>query len=223
MNGTTRAVLRGTPIVAASIGATVGTYGLTDGLRHPAAAAYGDLLVALAAWTLVVGAGWAAVVCSAAVLEAASSGRLALTSCLGCSGRARRPLLAGLGVVLAGGGALAAGPVSAVPAPYDSGRSGQDGGPGLALPVPARPTGAAYAGPRRHVVRPGESLWRLCQQRAPTAAAHVVGRLVENTYLANRRVIGPDPDLIHPGQRLVLPRRRHPANPPHPDPERETP
>ena len=46
-------------------------------------------------------------------------------------------------------------------------------------------------------VRPGDSLWRLSQRRSPAlASTQDVARLVEHTYRANRRVIGPDPDLI---------------------------
>jgi nucleoid-associated protein YgaU len=75
--------------------------------------------------------------------------------------------------------------------------------------VPARPTGAAYAVPRqRIVVEPGDSLWRLAQARSPRASPQHVADLVARTYRANRRTIGPDPDLIHPGQRLRVPQQR---------------
>lgn len=76
--------------------------------------------------------------------------------------------------------------------------------PGTVLPVPARPVDGRppEAGPRSPrvapaatvVVRPGDTLWAL-------AAGHAWRRL----HAANRGVIGPDPDLIHPGTRLVLP------------------
>ncbi len=198
MNNTIRSLLRGTPLVAASIAASVVAFRQTAAWRLAATRTFDDLLVAGAAWAMVLAAGWAAVVLAAAVIEVASSGRVALTSRLGCPGVARRALLSALGVVLAGGAALAAAPVSATPTPSSP-----------TLPVPVRPTGSAYSEPRLHVeVRPGDSLWRLSRQRAPRAPARDLARLVERTYLANRPVIGPDPDLIRPGQRLVLPRPR---------------
>lgn len=62
------------------------------------------------------------------------------------------------------------------------------------------------------VVRPGDCLWAITARelRDPTAArvsAHWPG-----WWRANRRVIGSDPNLIHPGQRLRRPGptpRRH--------------
>jgi nucleoid-associated protein YgaU len=181
---------------------------------------FGDLLVVGATWALCLAGVWAALIVAAAVVEVVSSGGLALTSRLGCPAPARRALLAGLGVVLASGGAVVAGPVSAAPAPFGQGAAGQaagDQGRGqFGLPVPARPTGSAYPLPRQRVeVQPGDSLWRLSQQRSPaTASTQDVARLVERTYRSNRRVIGPDPDLIHPGQRLRIPTQRR-STPPH--------
>lgn len=186
---------------------------------------FGDLLVTGATWTLALGAAWAVLICAAAVAEVLSDGRLALTSRLGCPASARRALLAGLGVVLASGGAVVAGPVSAAPAPSDSSRTGQRGeqrdGPLSGLSVPARPTGSAHAVPPQRVVvevQPGDCLWRLSQARAPARASmQDVARVVARTYRANRDVIGPDPDLIQPGQHLRIPhqRRDDPNEPAH--------
>jgi nucleoid-associated protein YgaU len=164
---------------------------------------FGDLLVTGATWALVVGAAWAALIVSAAAVEVLSSGRLALTARLGCPAAARRALLAGLGIVLASGGAVVAGPVSAAPAPLGT-RTG------LGLPVPARPTGSAYAVPPQRVeVRPGDCLWGLARERSRgTASEQDVARLVARTYRANRTIIGADPDLIRPGQRLHFPLQR---------------
>ena len=50
----------------------------------------------------------------------------------------------------------------------------------------------------RYVVRPGDSL-------SSIAAARAVRGGWRALYAANRRVIGPDPDVIHPGTVLVLP------------------
>lgn len=81
--------------------------------------------------------------------------------------------------------------------------------PTASSPSPAAMrTGAAPEGsPTVHVVRPGDSLWHI-------AASHADGRtpaeqhaLVTEIHEANRQVIGSDPDLIVPGQELVLPAR----------------
>ena len=177
--------------------------------------AFDELLVTGATWALALGAAWALLVLAAAVVEVVSDGRLALTTRLGCPATLRRVLLAGLGVVLASGGAVAVVPVAAAPAPF-SPRSGAGALDSSGLPVPARPTGAAYSLPRqRVVVEPGDNLWSLCHDHAGRrTATQDVARLVERTYRANRREIGPDPDLIHPGQRLRIPQQRpHPPTP----------
>jgi LysM repeat protein len=162
-----------------------------------------ELLVSGATWALALGAVWALVIVAAATLEVASSGRWAMTERVGCPPPVRRALLAGLGLVLAGSGAVVAGPVSAAPAPLGNGTRA-----GLGLPVPVRPTGSVPAARRHRVeVRPGDSLWRLSEQHATTASPQDVARLVDRTYRANRAVIGPDPDLIHPGQELRVPRQ----------------
>jgi hypothetical protein len=82
----------------------------------------------------------------------------------------------------------------------------------------ARPTGSAPVAlvsppPRRHVspaagivVRAGDSLWTLAARRlGPGASAAEIAVAWPRLYAANRAVIGTDPDLIHPGQRLVPP------------------
>lgn len=88
---------------------------------------------------------------------------------------------------------------------------------GLPLPVlptvPRRgPAGstAAPAGPAGSlpvlVVAPGDSLWSLAAAHlGPTAPAAEVDTLWRRWYAANRQVIGPDPHLLLPGQRLRVP------------------
>lgn len=121
-------------------------------------------------------------------------------------------------VLLACGTTLAAG--LAVPASADPGLAD----PGLAgLPLPDRATGdaapPATAAPATPValtppaarsapatVRRGDSLWVLAAaQLGPDARPTEVDRQWRRLYDLNRPAIGPDPDLIHPGQQLRLP------------------
>ncbi len=61
---------------------------------------------------------------------------------------------------------------------------------------------------RRHhalVVRPGDTLWALAEQDLPAPATdRQVSARWRAVYRRNRGVIGPDPDLIRPGQVLKL-------------------
>lgn len=56
------------------------------------------------------------------------------------------------------------------------------------------------------VVQSGDSLWAIARARMGSSA-HVAATTheVDRWYAANREVIGDDPDLIHPGQRLDPP------------------
>jgi nucleoid-associated protein YgaU len=68
---------------------------------------------------------------------------------------------------------------------------------------------------RVHVVQAGDTLWAIADARLHRAAPAEVARLVARIHRANRDVIGADPDLIEPGQRLALPALPHPRLP-HP-------
>ena len=61
----------------------------------------------------------------------------------------------------------------------------------------------------RHVVAPGECLWRIAEQHLDAAGPPPddagIARAVTAWWSANSEVIGPDPDLIHPGQVLLAP------------------
>jgi hypothetical protein len=72
----------------------------------------------------------------------------------------------------------------------------------LGRPGPADPP------PRTVVVRSGDTLWGLADATlAHGASPSAVNDRWHHIYRANRAVIGADPDLIQPEQRLRLPRR----------------
>ena len=56
--------------------------------------------------------------------------------------------------------------------------------------------------PRTHVVAAGESLWSIAGDLTDSGISQA--ELVETIYADNRDAIGPDPDLIMPGQRLEI-------------------
>ena len=88
------------------------------------------------------------------------------------------------------------------------------------LPVPDRPWGAAprttRTEPERVLVRGGDSLWAIAARHlaAQCAADHAsppgqaeIAATWPRWFELNHARIGDDPDLIHPGTRLVVPRR----------------
>lgn len=84
---------------------------------------------------------------------------------------------------------------------------------GLPMPVlPASPPAAeppAEPRPRIVVVARGDCLWSIARQLLPPKASNRdVSEEAAALYAANRAVIGPDPDLIFPGTRLVAPKGR---------------
>ncbi len=54
-------------------------------------------------------------------------------------------------------------------------------------------------------VLPGDSLWRIAARDLGEASDAQIAAAWPRWYAANRAVIGPDPDLIHPGQVLTRP------------------
>src|SRR3954451_4988218 len=80
------------------------------------------------------------------------------------------------------------------------------------LPLPDRTTGSARTTPalRTHgdtvVVHRGDSLWSISSRLLAGAATDArVTRTWHRLHRANRARIGPDPDRILPGTRLVVP------------------
>lgn len=100
-------------------------------------------------------------------------------------------------------------PVPTTPSPLSSAAPSAPSRPGPAtagVPPLMTPATGTSSAPAPVVVEPGDCLWRIAADYlgdAPDDAA--VDRAWRRWYAANRRVVGADPDLIHPGQRLVPP------------------
>jgi len=76
----------------------------------------------------------------------------------------------------------------------------------IAAPAPQPQRSTRPALTTRLVVHPGDSLWSLAaRQLGPRATAARIASTWPRLYAANRRAIGADPNLIHPGQQLVPP------------------
>lgn len=131
----------------------------------------------------------------------------------------RQATVLALGLSVATGGASAAADVGPVP----SGRPDRAVTVSSSLALPGRATAridvdwpvgpATAAAPARRTVTvaPGECLWDLAAtQLGPGATNAQIAAEWQRWYAANRSVIGPDPDLIHPGQRLVSPEPHRP-------------
>jgi len=108
----------------------------------------------------------------------------------------RRVVLAACGMALAG----------ALAAPSYAGSDRPSPDPISGLPFPERAQGPARPVDRPFVVRPGDSLWALAERDVgnPATDRRVSDRW-HAIYHRNRGVIGPDPDLIQPGQVLKIP------------------
>jgi nucleoid-associated protein YgaU len=173
----------------------VGTLGTT----------FDALLVRGAVLALGVAALWLAAVVLAVAVEARTGGRLRFAERTGCPRVLRLWLLALFIAMFAG----------VAPAQASEHRSRPEHDPrsatmleGLQLPDRAEAT----TSPRVVVVRPGDTLWRIAsdqlrhaRSRSPVPTIAAVATEVARLHAANHDVIGPDPDLIRPGQRLTIP------------------
>jgi LysM repeat protein len=73
------------------------------------------------------------------------------------------------------------------------------------VPRPVAPPGAMSPG-AVVVVAPGDTLWAIAAAHLPpTHGAADVARAWPRWYVRNRPVVGPDPALLRPGERLVAP------------------
>ena len=193
-------------------------------VRPGAAGTFADLLVAVSALALVVAAVRLWVVTTVTVGQVLRGGvapeqrgatrRLVLAAC----GAA---LVVGAGVPTAsateGDDALVglslpdravSSATSEPPAP--PGPPGQLPGTRPAPSSPAPPAPGPQARPV-HVVQPGESLWSIASATSPVDGD--VDARWRAIWAANRDVVGQDPHLIHPGQRLRLPQDTTGARP----------
>lgn len=81
------------------------------------------------------------------------------------------------------------------------------------VPDEANPAGGEIAespgGSRRYRVRPGDSLWAIACRELSADGTKPTDREIDAHWRAiyrdNRRIVGSDPNLIFPGQNLVLP------------------
>jgi nucleoid-associated protein YgaU len=66
------------------------------------------------------------------------------------------------------------------------------------------------------VVKTGDSLWSIAAaELGPNATAEAIAGRWPQWYEANRQLIGPNPNLIIPGQVLNPPAPSHPVPPTH--------
>jgi hypothetical protein len=163
---------------------------------RPRLAPFDAWLTWLCAVATALCAAWGWLVTSVVVLEALS-GPSRRTPAPGVPAWARRLVLAVCGAAVL----ASAAPAMADDRPNDR-LSVLEG-----LPLPDRAEGRSFTelvvqtmAPRQqHLVRPGDSLWSIAEARLgdPTYWPRV--------YALNRDLVGPDPDLIRPGQLLRLP------------------
>jgi len=130
-------------------------------------------------------------------------------------GRLHRLVLTGCGVALLAGVAQPA--LAADDAPPHRRDRGAATLSGLPLPdravAPPRRPAVPRTGPAPRattgtvVVRTGDCLWSIAARGLPPEATPAaVATRWHAIYTANRAAIGPDPDVVEPGQRLLLPR-----------------
>jgi hypothetical protein len=140
--------------------------------------------------------GWLGVV--AVVAEALRGVEQRPAATLGVPAMLRHLVLAGCGVALT---------ATAAPALASTGADAHPAMPAAVagLPFPARAMDLPAQGEHVVVVRPGDSLWAITAQHSPNSDDAEITSGWQHLYARNRAVVGDDPSLIHPGQRLVLP------------------
>lgn len=169
----------------------------------PAGLTFDQLLLWTFAAAVLVGVGWLWTVTTLATLEAALGRSTHPGTGRGINAGIRRLVLAACGVALAGGLST---PALATPGQLHQDRAGASTGSAVrGLPLPDRPSSGGTRDPVV-VVRPGDTLWELAARQLPrTADAAAVAARCRLIHELNRDLIGDDPDLIHPAQRLRIP------------------
>lgn len=169
-----------------------------------------DRSLAAAATLLLVGLSTWSLACMTLSLAADRAVVIAVLAHLITPSFLRRALFLGAA------GAFAIGPIAAV---SDTGRGAETPAPSVTsqsldgLRLPDRPLGAdaaassvPEAGSRVVQVNRGDTLWSIASHHlGPGSSASEIKFAVENWYVANRQLIGPDPNLIFPGQQLTPP------------------
>ena len=206
-------------LAASGVAASLVAWLASDLLAHAsdslASGKFDAVLVVVCEAAALVGVGWLWLLVSLVMLDAARGLE---------QRRPGVPALVRRGVLLACGLGLAGG--LATPAYADA--SDRSASPRVGatsvvagLQLPDRTTTTRHRSPsttpaatpedrvpsRTVVVAPGDTLWDLAVADLPHGAdVALVAAHWRAIHAANRAVIGPDPDLIHPGQRLRLPR-----------------
>jgi nucleoid-associated protein YgaU len=113
-----------------------------------------------------------------------------------------------LGLEAAVGVSIVAAPVVAPAAAFADHGDPAPTVPSLDRPVahraPSVPSNLLHAA--HYVVQPGDCLWSIAREHLrPRAGDSAVATAWPRWYAANRHVIGPDPDVLQPGQQLVVP------------------
>lgn len=204
-----------------------------DGPASLTALPLDQVLAGLCATALLVGSTWllgsTALVALTRLAGTFAPGSSLIARCARAAERSCPAVARAAVVTLLG---LTVGTTTVGPALADSGHAAPGASPGIAsltgLPLPDRAVGAgpatstARAGvesrPREVVVRPGDSLWSIAEGLlGPAADDAEVTAAWHRLHRANRSRVG-DPDLIRPGQHLVVP-----ASIASPAPDREEP
>lgn len=190
---------------AASAACAALAHGLSPDLRRAASLAAGDrtgvpfdaALVSLAAVVLVACLGWSWVATTVTVAGALHGRSWQVP---GCPDAVRRAVLAACGVAVLATAAPVAADQPAGSPPQAAEAHLLDG-----LPYPDRAIGGAPA--PTVTVQPGDTLWALAAAGLPDDATDAeITRGWQRIWRDNRASVGPDPDLIHPGTTVHLPR-----------------
>lgn len=176
---------------------------------------FDSLLVGAAAVALCACTLWLWTVTTLVVVQA-TTGRL--RSLRACPDGVRRLVLAACGLALVATAAPAAADSTAGRPPAPDDRHAVSGlplpdrvalGPPASRPPATSPVGISPAGSERrrlHLVTQGETLWEIAEASLSGPASDLdIDRRWRDIWAANRAMVGPDPDLIHPGTTLRLP------------------